>query len=60
MPLYDLYCECGYTTEKLLKLNNSKLPECKKCGLPLKKAISPTSFVLKGGGWGSDGYSGKK
>ena len=56
MPLYDLYCDCGYISERLLKLN-SKLPECPMCGKVLRKALSPISFILKGGCWSKDNYS---
>jgi predicted nucleic acid-binding Zn ribbon protein len=30
------------------------------CMKPVKRIISTTSFVLKGKGWASDGYSGEK
>lgn len=60
MPLYDLYCDdCKHEEEKSLKLDQ-ETPKCPKCGQQMKKAISCTSFVLKGGGWASDGYSKNK
>ena len=59
MPLYDLHCKCGYEEEKILKLDQEP-PLCPKCGHQLKKVISATTFVLKGGGWAADGYSKNK
>lgn len=56
MPLYDLMCSCGYTKEYMLKLEEQE-PVCDVCGLQMKKAISAPAFILKGGCWGSDGYS---
>ena len=56
MPLYDIYCDCGYKKEMMLKLDQ-ETPPCPKCGHQMKKAIPHTSFILKGRGWAKDGYS---
>ena len=56
MPLYDIYCVCGHKEETILKLDE-ETPPCPKCGEKMKKAVSCTSFVLKGPGWASDGYN---
>ena len=56
MPLYDLYCNCGYKKERLFKLGQ-EVPSCPKCGHKMKKAMSCTNFILKGRGWAKDGYS---
>ena len=40
----------------MLKLDE-ETPPCPKCGEKMKKAVSCTTFVLKGKGWASEGYS---
>ena len=59
MPLYVLFCDCGNSYETILKLEEN-LPECGKCGLQMKKAISAPAFILKGSRWASDNYGLKK
>ena len=59
MPLYDLYCICGYEEETILKLDE-ETPPCPECGEKMKKATSCASFILKGTGWASDGYGLRK
>jgi putative FmdB family regulatory protein len=60
MPLYEYGCDaCGKTLEIQQKLADAPLVTCPECGKnALRKIISATSFVLKGGGWYKDGYSG--
>lgn len=55
MPLYDVICNCGYTKEVFLKLNEQE-PVCDKCGLQMKRAISTPAFILSGSGWAYDNY----
>ena len=55
MPLYNLYCKCGYEQEAILKLDQ-ETPPCPKYGEKMKKAMTCTSFKLKGRGWALDGY----
>ena len=55
MPLYELYCECGWKKEQMMKLNQIE-PGCDKCGLRMKKAMSAPAFVLKGNSWAKDNY----
>ena len=62
-PIYNYECKkCGnkeeifYTSYKKC----DKIVICKKCKYIMKKVISNTSFILKGGGWANDGYSNKK
>jgi|TARA_R110002020_G_scaffold170745_1_gene360613 putative FmdB family regulatory protein len=66
MPIYEYYCErCDCTVETLQKYDDPP-PECPthrhekdvECGL--KRAISKSSFKLKGSGWAKDGYSTSK
>ena len=57
MPLYDIYCDnCKHGQEIILGLDE-EVPPCPECGEKMKKAVSCTSFILKGRGWGSDGYN---
>jgi putative FmdB family regulatory protein len=60
MPIYEFKCEkCGEEFETMSKVSDrDSSPECKKCKGPTKRKISKTSFVLSGGGWAKDGYSG--
>lgn len=55
MPLYDLYCKCGYEQESILKLDQ-ETPLCPKCEEKMKKAVTCTTFLLKGRGWALDRY----
>ncbi|RMG43160.1 MAG: zinc ribbon domain-containing protein [Acidobacteria bacterium] len=57
MPIYEYRCEaCGDEFEVMQKFSDRPLKRCGKCGGPLEKLISRSSFVLKGGGWFADGY----
>ncbi len=50
MPLYDLYCDCGYNLEKLLGIYEPN-PTCPNCGIVLKKAVGHNIMVkMKGEG----------
>ena len=52
MPIYEYKClECEEEFEVMQKMSDDPLTECKSCGGELKKLITNTSFVLKGGGW---------
>lgn len=54
MPIYDLKCKCGYTTEKIVY---NKLPACPKCGSKLEKEFPLYAYVrYKGEG----GYPARK
>ncbi|MFK7930167.1 MAG: FmdB family zinc ribbon protein [Myxococcota bacterium] len=58
MPIYEYRCpECGNEFEKLQKISDP-IPQCPTCGAgEVKKKVSASAFVLKGGGWYKDGYS---
>jgi len=63
MPIYEYQCrDCGDQFEILQRIGQRPLRRCKKCSGRLDKLISRTAFVLKGGGWYSEGYTrgGKK
>jgi putative FmdB family regulatory protein len=52
VPIYEYKCEkCNEQFEVIQKFSDDPLTECKSCGGELKKLITNTSFVLKGGGW---------
>jgi putative FmdB family regulatory protein len=59
MPIYEYGCEsCGHAFERLQKISDDPIkdcPECEDVGT-VKKLVSRTSFVLKGGGWYKDHY----
>ena len=61
MPLFEYECrKCGHEFERLVgSLERERSQPCPKCkAKESKKRISRTSFLLKGGGWASDGYAG--
>ena len=59
MPIYEYGCgACGHTFEKLQKVSDDPATDCPACEEKgaLKKLVSRSSFVLKGGGWYKDHY----
>lgn len=59
MPIYEYGCEaCGHTFERLQKVSDDPVKNCPECDGQdtVKKLISRSSFVLKGGGWYKDHY----
>ncbi len=58
MPIYEYACDdCSHTFELLRKVSDTSLPACPECeSTHVRKLISRTSFVLKGGGWYRDHY----
>ena len=60
MPIYRYVCEkCGSQTELMQKVSDAPLKRCKKCRGKLEKAVSRTSFQLKGSGWYASDYPNK-
>lgn len=61
MPTYDYACDaCGKSFEVEQRITEAPIKECRECGKPeARRMISGGNFVLKGGGWYADGYSGK-
>jgi putative FmdB family regulatory protein len=61
MPVYEYACEkCGHEFEAEQRITEAPLKTCPRCrARKLKRLISQTSFVLKGGGWYADLYSSK-
>ncbi len=63
MPIYEYACEkCGHEVDLLQKIGEGPPAKCEKCGAKgkMKRRVSKSSFVLKGGGWGADLYGNKK
>ena len=57
MPIYEYRCgACGDEFEVIQKFAEGPLKRCAKCGGALEKLLSRSAFLLKGGGWYSDGY----
>lgn len=59
MPIYEYACRsCGHEFEELQKVG-AEPPPCPECAADeVGRKVSRTSFVLKGGGWYKDLYSG--
>ena len=61
MPIYEYACgKCESEFEVEQRITDDPVKTCPKCrSRRVKRLISRTSFVLKGGGWYSDLYSSK-
>lgn len=60
MPIYEYICEkCGSRIEVIQKVSDAPLKRCVKCRGKLEKAVSRTSFQLKGSGWYATDYPNK-
>jgi putative FmdB family regulatory protein len=59
MPIYEYACEkCDSEFEVEQRITDDPVKSCPRCkSRKIKRLISRTSFVLKGGGWYSDLYS---
>ncbi len=59
MPTYEYECaKCEAEFEVDQRITDDPIKTCPKCrSRRVKRLISKTSFVLKGGGWYSDLYS---
>jgi putative FmdB family regulatory protein len=57
MPIYEYECStCGHRFEKRVKVG-AEAPPCPECaGADVRKRISSSGFILKGGGWYKDHY----
>jgi putative FmdB family regulatory protein len=62
VPIYEYRCPaCGAVVEILQRMD-APAPLCVECSQDapqapaMVKQVSRSSFVLKGGGWASDGY----
>lgn len=62
MPIYEYACEkCGHEFERSQRITEDPVKTCPSCkAKKVRRLISRTAFVLKGGGWYSDLYSSSK
>ncbi|MDH3728532.1 MAG: zinc ribbon domain-containing protein [Myxococcales bacterium] len=60
MPTYDYTCDsCGHEFEREQRITEKPVKKCPNCGkLKARRMIGGGGFILKGGGWESDLYSG--
>lgn len=60
MPTYEYACEaCGHEFEREQRITEDAIKDCPKCEKPkARRLIVAGNFILKGGGWESDLYSG--
>ena len=58
MPIYEYQCGgCGAEFERLQKISDPPVQICPDCGGDqVRKLVSQSGFVLKGGGWYKDHY----
>ena len=58
MPIYEYACNgCGHRFEVFQKMSDAPPSVCPSCNADqVRKLVSATSFVLKGGGWYKDHY----
>ena len=60
MPIHEYQCnQCGKSIE-IWEGKDFKDVYCTKCKKEMKRIISGSTFILKGGGWYSEGYNKKK
>jgi putative FmdB family regulatory protein len=57
MPIYEYECStCGHRFEKMVRIG-ATAPPCPQCSASeVRKLISASGFILKGGGWYKDHY----
>jgi putative FmdB family regulatory protein len=62
MPIYEYLCDkCEHEFEAEQRITDDPIRSCPRCrSRKVRRLISQTSFVLKGGGWYSDLYSSGK
>jgi putative FmdB family regulatory protein len=58
MPTYDYQCQkCGFEFEREQRITEDPIKTCPECkSRKAKRLLSPSNFILKGGGWYADGY----
>jgi len=58
MPTYDYQCgKCGFEFEREQRITADPIKTCPECkSRKVKRLLSASRFILKGGGWYADGY----
>jgi putative FmdB family regulatory protein len=52
VPTYEYQCDgCGRVFEVRQRISEAPLAACDECGGPVRRLLSPASFILKGRGW---------
>ena len=52
MPTYEYECRrCPRVFEVKQRITEPALETCDRCGGPIRRLLSATPFILKGGGW---------
>ena len=52
MPTYEYRCKkCGKEFEKVQGITEAPIEKCPHCRGVVKRLISQSTFILKGGGW---------
>jgi putative FmdB family regulatory protein len=60
MPIYEYACDsCGHRFERLVRIG-AEPPPCPECSSSVRKLVSQSGFILRGGGWYKDHYGLKK
>ena len=59
MPTYEYSCPSCGTFDLDQRITEPARTRCDRCGGPVKRLISRSSFALRGGGWYADGYAAK-
>ena len=58
MPIYEYRCNhCDREFEVIVKSGGRGPRKCEHCSGKLEKLVSRAAFLLKGGGWFSEGYT---
>ena len=58
MPTYEYKCDkCGHEFEREQRITEDPIKTCPECkSRKARRLLSPSNFILKGGGWYADGY----
>lgn len=60
MPTYEYECSKGHQFEVEQSMSEPALKRCRICRAKARRLLSASPFILKGGGWYSDGYGNSK
>jgi putative FmdB family regulatory protein len=60
MPIYEYECSKGHQFEVEQRISEPPLERCRVCRAKVRRLISSSTFILKGGGWYADGYGSGK